>query len=223
MLESVKPSLNAQPEGFRIPPSFGLDEKTEADVRERAWKLVLQGDVDEDDFIDWVTDDDLMEEDVARQIFDFVLEARRQQLAALGGAFRVPLTAAFEELDSLGVVARQNFSCCGNCASAEIGAERPEGRESRGYVYFHAQDTEALLESNETFIGYGAFIDAFINEAEFKALSEAERSALYERTVLELMVDTVLPVFERHGIEVEWDRSLNKRILLKNVEYFAPL
>jgi len=216
-------SLNAQPDGFRLPSSFGLDEETEAAAREKAWSKVIAGEDDPQAFVEWVVDDELLSEEVAERVYEFVITARREQLASWKTTPRVPLTDAFDELNALGIVARQNFSCCGNCASGEIHDERPEGRVTRGYVYFHMQDTEALLESNETYIGYGAFIDAFISKDDWNALDEESRKVMYARTVTELMVETVLPVFKKHGIEAVWDQNLGKRILLRGVEFFAPL
>lgn len=216
-------SLNEQPDGLRLPASLGLDAETEETARNEAWSKVVCGIEDPQAFIEWAADEELLSEEAAISVYEFVVAARREQQASWKTAPRVALTEAFNELDAMGIVARQNFSCCGNCASSEIGDERPEGRVSRGYVFFHAQDTDALLESNETFIGYGAFIDAFTSRDEWNALDENARSAFYERTVIALMVDTVLPVFKRHGIETEWDQSLNKRILLRGVEFYAPL
>ncbi len=216
-------ALNDQPEGFRIDASFGLDEETEEQLRELAWGIVLRGVIDPDEFVDAATDDELLDEETATAVFASVVEVRRRQQASFGELAPTSLSDAFAELERRGVVARQNFSCCGNCASGEIWDERPAGRPSRGYVYFHSQDTDSLLDSNETYIGYGAFPDAFISESEWKALDHAGRSARYEKEVLALMNETVIPVLEDHGIDVVWNRSLGTRILLRNVEYYAPI
>lgn len=216
-------AFNEQPAGFRLPTSFGLDADTEQQARDEAWRIVVRGVSDADEFVDWATDAKLFDEAAAARVFEAVVAARREQQASWGTTPRTALTAAFEELDDLGIVARQNFSCCGSCASGEIWDERPESRVSRGYVYFHSQDTESLIESNETYVGYGVFPDSFITEREWTALDEKAREALYEKKVTGLMNEVVFPVLRRHGIEVEWSGDLGKRILLRNVEFYAPV
>lgn len=62
--------------------------------------------------------------------------------------------AAFEQLDSQGVVARANFACCSSCARMEIGAEMED--DSRGYVFFHYQTTETAVQSGELYLYFGA-------------------------------------------------------------------
>jgi hypothetical protein len=226
-VSEVSRTLNAQPDGFRLPESFGLAPETEQEVRDEAWSMVTRGEADPDEFVEWATDEEILDtpldEATAEKIWELVLSTRRAQQDSWGEEPRTALTAAFDELDELGVVARQNFSCCGTCASGEIWDERPEGRPSRGYVYFHSQDTDQLLESNDTYIGYGAFPDAYISEADWNALDEKSRDAFYEKTVTGLMEDVVFPVFERHGIGVSWNRRLDTRILLENVEYYQPV
>ncbi|MFI0034590.1 DUF6891 domain-containing protein [Streptomyces mutabilis] len=64
------------------------------------------------------------------------------------------LTRVFETLDAAGVTARENFTCCRGCGTAEIGAER-EG--ARGFVFFHRQSTEAAAEGYGVTLHYGGF------------------------------------------------------------------
>jgi len=61
--------------------------------------------------------------------------------------------AALESMP--GIVARGNFTCCGTCGAAEIGAEAEEG--DRGYVFFHQQDTEAAASGGGLYLSYGTF------------------------------------------------------------------
>jgi uncharacterized protein DUF6891 len=51
------------------------------------------------------------------------------------------LERAFDQLESDGIVAREHFTCCQNCGTAEIGAEVDEGSTVDGYAFFHEQDT----------------------------------------------------------------------------------
>ncbi|MEU1479020.1 DUF6891 domain-containing protein [Streptomyces sp. NPDC001668] len=65
------------------------------------------------------------------------------------------LTRAFEALNTRGVIARENFTCCRTCGTAEIGAERAEG--DRGFVYFHTQCTESAAAGQGLTLLYGGF------------------------------------------------------------------
>lgn len=65
------------------------------------------------------------------------------------------LTRAFEALNAHGVTARENFTCCRTCGSADIGAERAEG--DRGFVYFHTQCTESAAQGQGLMLLYGGF------------------------------------------------------------------
>ncbi|MFG3245715.1 DUF6891 domain-containing protein [Streptomyces sp. NPDC048187] len=64
------------------------------------------------------------------------------------------LTRVFEALDAAGITARENFTCCRGCGTAEIGAER---QGARGFVFFHRQSTEAAAEGHGLMLHYGGF------------------------------------------------------------------
>lgn len=63
------------------------------------------------------------------------------------------LSAAFEALNTAGVTARENFTCCMSCGTHEIGGERRP--EDTGYVFFHHQDTELAARQNWLMLAYG--------------------------------------------------------------------
>ncbi|GAA1505130.1 DUF6891 domain-containing protein [Nocardioides humi] len=211
--------MNQQPEGFRLPAELGLAPDTEARLRAFLWDQVLTS--AEPDILD-IWDEEIAAEGIgdeqADRAFDAVLAARRAQQADWGPDDVLPLTAAFAALADAGIVARENFSCCGTCASAEIADERDDSRSWRGYVYYHQQDTESLIGSRSTYVGYGAFLDAFMDEQEWLALSDEQKDETYERLTVDLMVGEVIPVLERHGVTVEWNRELHTRILLDDVD-----
>src|SRR5438270_300390 len=72
------------------------------------------------------------------------------------------VAGGFADLESAGIVCRQNFTCCGNCGGAEIGDEieqqRELGREICGYTFFHWQDTERAVEGNGLYLSYGSIL-----------------------------------------------------------------
>jgi hypothetical protein len=117
------------------------------------------------------------------------------------------LDAAFEELNSLGIMARHHWYCCGNCGSSamphefdRLGGEW-EGVPIIGYAFYHVQDTEAAVEGYGICLGYGA------TEC---ATTEAE----YERKSLAIAA-TVCEVLRKHGLSVEWNEQIEKRILVR--------
>lgn len=106
------------------------------------------------------------------------------------------LDAAFIELERSGIVARQDFSCCGNCGSGEIWDEMEaagrRGLRVRGYIFYHMQDTEAAVEGQGVYLNYGA-----VTEGEAAALEIARE---------------VVATIQRHDLAVVWDGTWQKRI-----------
>src|SRR5262249_18722591 len=99
-------------------------------------------------------------------------------------------------LTQSGIVCRQDFSCCGTCGVAEIGAEMEAEREAgirvRGYGFYHMQDTESAAEGYGLMLNYGAV-----------AAGEAAAGQSGREIVAAL---------EAHGLTTQWDGSWQKRI-----------
>jgi hypothetical protein len=106
------------------------------------------------------------------------------------------LNAAFASLERNGVVARENFTCCGTCGSAEIWEEidaaRDAGHAVQGYAFFHMQDTESAVDGDGLYLNYGA-------------VEEGEAAALEVGTM-------IVSEIERNGLKIDWDGSWDKRI-----------
>jgi hypothetical protein len=106
------------------------------------------------------------------------------------------LDAAFAALEADGVIARQNFSCCGTCGSGEIWDEieeaQKEGRPARGYAFFHMQDTESAVE------GYGLCLN-------YGACEEGEAAAV-------AVGRDIVAALTAQGLQTDWDGSHAKRI-----------
>ncbi|HET6572719.1 MAG TPA: hypothetical protein VFG68_03885 [Fimbriiglobus sp.] len=109
------------------------------------------------------------------------------------------LDDAFAELESNGIVCRQDFSCCGNCGVAEIGDEitatEATGRDVKGYTFYHMQDTESATEGYGLYLYYGA-----TEKGEAAALEIARQ---------------IVAVLQTHGLTTEWDGSWRQRIGVK--------
>jgi hypothetical protein len=68
------------------------------------------------------------------------------------------LNDMFKALRKEGYIARQNFMCCGGCASAALGDALDkaalDGKPKKGAVYYHRQDAERMDEG--VYLGFGA-------------------------------------------------------------------
>ncbi|GAB3618784.1 hypothetical protein GCM10027417_00440 [Glutamicibacter endophyticus] len=214
---------NAQPAQLRLPQDFGLELELEKRLRDQAWALIISGETDPEEFVEMaVVEPERLSDDALIMIYEYLLQARRVQQEQLGDPSQLSnLVRSFAQLNERGIVARANFSCCGTCGASEIWDERPAPGTTKGYLFFHMQDTESLLDSGQTYVDYGAFLDAFYTEEEWTSKPEDEQRRLYGELALELMRNEVFPVLEAAGVRPEWDGNLGTRILLKNVEYYA--
>ena len=110
------------------------------------------------------------------------------------------LDAALEALEMKRIVARQDFTCCGNCGQAEIGAEiadfEEKGVRARGYVFFHQQDTESAVEGHGLYFNYGHALEY--------DKPEASRDIGRE----------LVAALEGAGLRPKWDGDLGKRVFV---------
>ena len=69
------------------------------------------------------------------------------------------LDSAFSALNTQGIVARQNFSCCNNCGFTEIWDEVDKEETQHpveGYVFYHLQCTEQAIKTGQLLLAYGS-------------------------------------------------------------------
>jgi Domain of unknown function (DUF6891) len=108
------------------------------------------------------------------------------------------LDAAFAELNEVGIVARQNFSCCGTCGAQEIHDEidlaEQSGRPPRGFTFFHIQDTEHVVSGEMLYLSYGA--------------------ADSDKVAAVAIGHEVVTVLSRHGLFPSWNGKHANRIAL---------
>ena len=140
-----------------FPKEWGLDEEEETELLWGLWPLIFMGEPDTDLYVESIMgaldmgyDDEESElwEKRAEDYVEELIKRRRAFATELGITPEMQknsnLNRAFAALEEEGIIARQNFTCCGTCASAEIWDEIDDSREWKGYVYFHQQDTESL-------------------------------------------------------------------------------
>lgn len=106
------------------------------------------------------------------------------------------LDAAFAALEAEGVIARQHFTCCGTCGSAEIwdeiAAVEESGGPASGYAFYHVQDTDRAVDGEGVYLNYGA-------------CEEGEEAAL-------AIGRQIVTQIEAHGLRTDWDGSWGHRI-----------
>ena len=108
------------------------------------------------------------------------------------------LSSAFEQLERQGVLARQDFSCCGNCGVGEIWQEiescQANAREVRGYTFFHMQDTDAAVDGEGLYLSYGSVEDSV----------DAAVDIGHE----------VVATLQAHGLRCRWDGTIENRLFV---------
>ncbi|MGW2373300.1 MULTISPECIES: DUF6891 domain-containing protein [Kitasatospora] len=134
------------------------------------------------------------------------------------------LVAAFDLLEDQGIVAAMDFTCCAGCGYAEIGGEADQ--DSRGFVFFHQQDTEAAAAGRGLMLRYGAFRTAEEADGEPSAASgeesgEESESAAGQRTAEVGRI--VVAALEAVGLPVEWDGSPRTAIRVDPLEWLNRL
>jgi len=217
---------NDRPDGVRFLPDR-ITEPARTEIEDEIWAWIVRGKDDAAEFVDYLDDDEQRHGVTGEQLagaYERALEVRRAQQREWGSV-QSNLTLAFAELNELGVLARENFTCCGTCAAAEIHDERDESRHWHGYLWFHQQDTESLVSSldGSVYLGYGAYPPVDFDPAVYDALSEDEKRARYQDDVQRLLDELVFPVLGKHGMRVEWNQNLGTRILLTGARWYAPL
>jgi hypothetical protein len=183
-------------------PDPGLDEKI-GWLRDSIRRDVASGFYDEDAVLTHAVDsfeDDfdpaVLRAQAQRLLREALADHKRDERSWPDRTDCDRLDDAFESLERKGVISRQHFTCCGTCGSTEIWDEidavQKAGRPTRGYTFYHMQDTESAADGGGLYLNYGA-------------CEEGEDAAL------EVARDIVTQL-EAHGLRTEWDGSWSQRI-----------
>jgi hypothetical protein len=215
-------SFNVPPADFRLPDTPGLTDAERDELAEDLWIQVVLARGGAEDFADYYEGVTSLSREALAAAWEHAHTARRVQQAAWTSVPPLPLAAAFAELDAGGVLARADFTCCGTCGATEIADERDESRHWRGYVFFHQQDTEALVADGSVHLSYGVFAPPDFDGAAFDALPAEEQNARWTADVRRLVDDDVRSVLARHGIGLDWDGSTDRRLRLTGIDWYVP-
>lgn len=192
-------------QGKRAMPSSAVDSEDDPveGLRESIALQVRGGFLDEADIIEIATEraNEECDASVAARVPGMVREAFAAQYAEQATWPVVTdcdrLDDAFAALERQGIVARQNWTCCMPCGTAEIGGEMEDAGKSGpvcGYTFFHQQDTESAAEGYGVYLAYGA-----------ESANEEESVAVGQR---------VCDALRSAGLEPDWNGDLATRIRL---------
>lgn len=117
------------------------------------------------------------------------------------------LKKAFARMRRSKLIARMNFSCCGGCASYELGSrvQSSDGKKL-GYVFYHRQANEDLENDGKCFISFGPWYERDADDNEPKQ----SRDLHDERTKIVGTIAVAALVAE--GIKVDWNGDASKCI-----------
>ncbi|WP_330296098.1 DUF6891 domain-containing protein [Streptomyces sp. NBC_00503] len=116
------------------------------------------------------------------------------------------LARAFAALGEAGLTARENFTCCRSCGTAEIWGDG--AKDARGFVFFHSQCTEGAADGGDLYLLYGGF--APDGDAADEGADEARTVAVGREVVAAL--DAV-------GLEWQWDGSAHDAIQVTGLDW----
>ncbi|MEU1282049.1 hypothetical protein [Streptomyces sp. NPDC005805] len=139
-----------------------LSDEQHEDFEEYLWGLIVAGYADFEDVVtaaeEWLEFDAevTVPEGAAEEFVGRLWDERvAEQAAWTGTTDPERVTRAFEALADRGLIARENFACCTRCGVSEIRETAAEG--ARGYVFFHAQRTEAAAAGHGLTLYFGGF------------------------------------------------------------------
>ncbi len=185
--------------------SGSADEEDRSDdieyLMEHAKSLIRGGYYSREDAInaldDWIQDDGLNLS--AKKIINAEIDSLKlDQVNWPAQTDYDRLHATMQQLENNGVVAREDFTCCGTCGTAEIGYEIETYNEgdktATGYTFFHQQDTESAVGGYGLYLNYGTADKDGTDDDSIKIGHEIAKT------------------FKDNGFEVDWDGDLRKRI-----------
>jgi hypothetical protein len=95
------------------------------------------------------------------------------------------------------ILARINQMCCNTCGREEVAEDRDE--DTRGYVFFHEQETESVVNGGDLHLAFGSFT----------------KSEKKNRIVGDIIVRSL----RWAGLSVEWTGDLRRKILVRCREW----
>ena len=187
-------------EEFEPAPEPGADHL--ADLRTAVNQQVRAGFLDDRTLRRFIRDlfsDDIPARDLRRLLPPLIAEARDRLAREQARWPKVTdcdrLDTAFADLERRGILARQNYWCCGTCGCAAIDDEMTRLRRRRpvrGYAFYHEQDTTFAVDGHGLHLNYGS-------------IEDDERSSV-------AIGREIVTVLTSHGLKTRWNGNLDERI-----------
>ncbi|GLX01364.1 hypothetical protein [Microtetraspora sp. NBRC 16547] len=185
-------------------PPLELDDDEREQLEKRVREVLVGGYATRAELAE-IAQDYLVSEDYgpvspeqARRLVDRMwVERVEEQTAWEGETDPERLTRAFTALETAGITARENFTCCRTCGQAEIGGVGSP--DARGFVYFHSQCTDAAAGGHGLMLLYGGFDG-----------SPATTTSIGQEVVAAL---------EETGLSVEWNGEPRQAITITPLDW----
>jgi hypothetical protein len=190
--------------GKAVAPSSS-DADVLADVREYVTTSVRGGYQSRDEIIEsgneMASDEGLDDVDIAALVDTAIADLQRESSTWPAVTDYDRLATALDALERKGIIARQNFTCCMTCGHTEIGDELEQfeqaGGVARGYVFFHQQATERVVDGGDINFAYGSVLEDVGSEAIAAELADELRNV---------------------GLEVDWNGESSMCVMV-NVDW----
>lgn len=116
------------------------------------------------------------------------------------------LNAAFRQMRFAGLVARQNFSCCGGCAGYELTTDvvaMPSKKRAKvkGVCFYHRQDTARMEAGHDLMLRFGPLDSKEHGQIGLSAVQVGQAVAL---------------CLTMAGLEYEWDGTASQCIVVRS-------
>jgi len=123
-------------------------------------------------------------------------------------AVRRRVQLAFGELRKVGFITKTNFSCCMNCAVAELGEIAEKRRRNRA-VYWHLQDETHFRKGGSLYIRFCYLPPKGIEGDTTRVVTEIGEQAV--------------AALRKAGLEVDWNSNPNVTIRITGItSQFVP-
>ena len=145
------------------------------------------------------SDDDLVD-DLTAEAHRLIREQRLREDGWREANLNDAIDRAFDELNERGIIALQNAGYTtseGWSDANELASE--QDTPPRGAVFYHGQDLERAVEGGGLMLAFGAY-------SEDPAASEA-------------VAGEVVQTLQRHGVPVQWNGSLDRRLEIPPFEW----
>lgn len=198
-----------------LPAHWQLSESERTTLESVLWRLLSAGESDpgryEYYFLRVPSLKDAAERDRGQEVSEYIhrlIISRRAFIESLGGVPATPLNRAFNDLE------REGISTHPQAGQGGVPYEAPnDGRTWYGYAVLGTEEANEIINQGQTRLNCGAFISG----EEIDEMLDIE----YNHTNSAVIRARIIPVLERHGVQVEWDGTYLELPLIKNVEFFA--